>query len=765
MTKKRGLTLLLFGMSLWLLTGNQVIKADDTTPAQVRQTSFRLVTPDSPLPKYELKLHVDNGAFATDLADYPMDELEFSKNFKQTNDVNVQLENAGTDATITFLVTPDQSTERLDKGTIKIKGEVIRTYKARAVAKQVTNKAVFGTGQTTAQTFGITPPMKQIGNAVRGESQFDNTIHKNVAFDEIDTYQPAIYYQPGENDGTGVTGKITFDKNGKPMLKDCANTAFLAIADGLKEAWKQRDKSAGGTVGLAKLMCLGGPFGDALDMLLTIISGPQKDVYMEKLNDISKQIDGLKEQMNSVFNAIRDATEKAAYKDEINQFLSVKELNLNISSVKIPIKNMYDTINSSGILTKSAADLSPRDLEELRKVAHSVFANATVDLLGNESGSNYYVLDQFEKFSKVASGEVSVDNNNIFKTFAAYESLKYNYNTQYFAERRQFDESLKAMYLYYYFPVTFSIAFDAYDEGEQIISANQAIQKCRDLLNGQNHSKLSQRDKENLATAIAYLESKVKTLERNVNNDKVMLGDYGTNTPTNPTSNSVGPGNLFDLMKSKKLMAKLYGTEIDDPSITSELVPGHGHLSAEETNAKQGLVFANRIHKYIGKNPVTYLGQHIAIASIVNNTNSYKKVDGSYCTANCSADCYRDVHSPLNLSNEDIKNLALNAKPSKTIYSELSAAGVNVNGFVWTNKAQDESVGSGFMRAPDFKASIWRINQTNNSEEKVQIYRQNFHYLNSKITDETNDFSKCVILQTGDVSKSGYVNHTPAYPY
>ncbi|MDR3242252.1 MAG: hypothetical protein LBT37_08795 [Lactobacillaceae bacterium] len=733
----------------------------DSTSAHVEQTNVQLLTPNSPTPQYELDLKVTGGIFDNDLQDDAPDTLLFGGNFEKTNSVNAKLSFDKKEAVIKFTVTPDQSANRKNIGSVTIKAD------------------------------GINP---------------DNNVRKDVTINNLeDTYVPGVVYNTaGVGNDSGVAGRITWEQNGKPMLKDSINTGFLALADGLKENWKKGGAVQGGKIGFAKLLCLGGPFGDALDMILKTINGSGKDQYIEALEGIKNQINTLSGDIKNYAMIGNQVTLYTSYRAEINDFLKTMNSDLDNTKVNLPIKDLYRAIDKSHIIDPSYKTISDNDLQSVRTAARKVFSSGGIGLDGFQYGSQLDVLTQFEKFAKAATGEITTNKDNIFKQYSAYMSLKHNYNSSTFNERLAFNDQVKQVYFYYYFPITFAIAFEQYDAQGQINTANDEIARIDQLLNykesdgmfdtkisklqnyevGLRFARLSTADKDNLGKTRDWFANRIKDLQRISDDDKDFLGEYeGVKAGGDVTSvTSSTTRQTFDFLKSKKLFAKGCGSEMDDPTLDPSFKDGHGHLSAEIINFKHGLIYSYWAHKYLKQNTETISNYEAAIANFANGhsgstwswqmSGDSKKwyATGGYVSNGTGSNFgvhdsqYNLMHGCL--SADDVKMLGQSAKFGHTVFNELEEAEFkNMDGFLYAGHAKNSSVNGGFLKAPTFTASIYRLKSDGKSEEEVKAFNENWHCQKWNVTDVIHDEGKLFVLQPADVKADGCVDYTPSYNY
>ncbi|MDR3242007.1 MAG: hypothetical protein LBT37_07525 [Lactobacillaceae bacterium] len=759
---------------------------------RIEQKSFQLLTPKSITPKYKLELHIAGGKFATSLPSKSND-IGFGKNFKNIIATTIKLDNDDQDVTIDFTVTPDQNVDRANTGTVTIPGEDIKiTSTSIDIAKnaeEINAKiAELDNAMVRAINLHNYDEYRRLSDEINGLiAQRDRpktvvTDGENVKLTLTDEYVPGVVYQKNSSGSTiPMANQITWNKDGLAIGKDAASTGFLALADSVKEGWKASGTVKGAAVGCAKLLILGGAFGDTLELIVKAIQGSKPDAYMQQFAEIKTQISRLSQDIRDGFDRGAFDSARYSYKKLLDDFTQNANSELSNINNNVPIGELMTQIKDTGIFNQGwwYHELSTNQKKDLRDAARGVFATSGEDLSGAKHDKNFSVLAAFEKFDKYVNGDMNSENLDIFKLYATYSSLKYNYNSSTFADRQNFNHDVKNMYLYYYLPIVFAVNYDQWDNAEQLISLNDEVAKINDVLTNpknERYDNLTEDDRKNLKKALNELEEKRSGFTKNIAFDKKILGDYDGATANGVSSvtSSNGPGAIIDLLKSKKQFAKHYGSEEEDPNIDLKYDCGHANLNAEMINFDKGCVYAYRIQKYIDRSPLSRPNWSFAFDACANTKmdgewlwmmkGNFDKwyAKGSGCRT--SEENYQAIRNAL--SREEIKRLINTSKVDKNIYSELAHAGITGDGLLYGGQVENASKEGGFAKAPTFTAYIYLVNAQGHDIDKVKAFNEDWCWNNvrdpiQKYYNEENSF----MLRPTSLKKAGCVDYTPIYNY
>ncbi|MDI6667840.1 hypothetical protein QMA56_08980 [Leuconostoc falkenbergense] len=746
-------------------------------PSVVKKVSFRLLTPNSPTPEYELTAHVDGGEFNDDLRTDAYDFLEFGGNFAKPieSTIRAALSNNNQDVDIKFQVEPNKTADAT-QGMVRIKGSVIETYdsapqKSFKMSGAVQERHTLLSDQSIVKRYEYSPLLSKYANNKDFLQQgFANIKHAPATFNEQDTYQPGIVYQQGQpSKGDQAADAVTWDRNGKPMVKDSANTIFMALADGLKEAWKNKGTVTGGKLGFAKLLALGGPFGDALDMVFNLLGGSTNDPYTEALGQIKEKISELSTQMDSVADLIKVESTKQQYQTEIREFKGFVTKDLSSPENVAKIHTFYRTMHQLLDNESNVKSLSESGQMQLEAATRGIFSSGQPgeqNILNHPIPDNWGLVNNFAYFGRMLTGEDG-KTMDMFKTFATYDSLKYNYNTQTFDERAQFNQSIKALYTYYYLPLYVSIAYDAYSAAAQANESKAMMVQIDDVMNNPKNSRYEKvqadvNDVANLHTLHEKYLAAYNVAQNHIKNDKELLGDYDgavAGNVDNTTSSTTG--SQFDFLANKKMVAKAYGMEMNDPSIDPTYTGTHGHLDAEKANADDGEVFAYRIQKYIKteKKPEYIVGLAYFANSQYNNDWQQwylRKENTDLKVHNSDVDLIKNKA----LKPDEISKLKTSVKIGKTLNGELASAGIQTDGYIYAGKCINKSDPYSGAAYPTYTANVQRIN-ANGEMEEHKAFNENHHCI-GHTDDIVYDQTQLAILVEAPSQK---VNYKPYYNY
>jgi hypothetical protein len=345
------------------------------------------------------------------------------------------------------------------------------------------------------------------------------TIYSSPELFLHDDFIPKVVYATNGSSTVQPTGNNIVAQNGVAVGQSVFRDLWRNIADFAKEI-----------EGFPALKCC--VFADSIfsigRLIFSAFAGSQPDPYMAELQVIEGQLNAVQNQMTNGMRLVSDEFKRQEYDTMRTKLADAKNKvyePTNIKHLDNAVKAMKDIVDGHPTQGEQAIDD-----EWMKQLYHTQVCNENGKIV--EDG-NYGFLDMYQPLALLMTGEYLADNReDAFKINDGFQSFEFNFNSETFNKREEYNGYYKEWFKYVMVPIVFAIQYDL-NKNMKIkegLVANQSY--LTNLLN----QPLDEQDKANINNALnGFISGTLRVVNNNIQTDKCFLGmkNYAnSNAPT-----------------------------------------------------------------------------------------------------------------------------------------------------------------------------------------------------------------------------------------
>jgi hypothetical protein len=517
--------------------------------------------------------------------------------------------------------------------------------------------------------------------------------------------------------GTGANASLTSGETNDIInaVVSATSWATAALADGTKEAWKAGKGLAykEGKIGVAKLLNFGPLFGPLISLFLDFACSSDKhSPEFDAINNLANTLAYFQEQTNAHFNIVNRKIDLATICPFVQEQITMQQ---NFRTANGGTDALTAELNAKKFFTGETPspetfDMNTKSIYHL--IGEGTLINGKFQFSTDNNNTNF--VGNLQKFGNaLVKRNVNDHPYNTFDLYAAYKSLANEINTQTFADREKWNETIKDDWVYLTQVATLgvlaeslrseatSIALDRLTNDEKFWKDKTSpteISIKADLINYSNFKKQDECKALNLLGKTVTKIDPEKDYQRTYGD--ITAAEHNTTTPLTELSQKIEQGYIENqkVLAQEKALAN-EGNYYDFAADTSFTIQDNCPLYRAVLGSAGG---AEAQQKKWNKTSNTLWGTSDLNARGGQFVKSVNDLDGKR-PENCDNNP-QGYNMENALSSKELSNLiaGLDAK-NQTLsqyFPELKDRPVYANNFDPTT--DDKGVESGFMYWPDY---------------------------------------------------------------
>jgi hypothetical protein len=257
------------------------------------------------------------------------------------------------------------------------------------------------------------------------------------------------------------------------------------------------------------------------------IGQPKYDPYMEKLNELQRQMSDIQTQISNGLQFISDHLQKAEAESERDNLLSAMRHLVDDEGMLTNIRNA--TYAMVDIMKKNT--IHNGTLSQYDQWLSMLYHTQTMDEKGKIMPGEFTYLSEYKRIGTLITGEDIKSTKNGYDLYEMIKSFTVNFNTETFTARQNNMTVYKSFMDWMESPLFFAIMYDF----EKNMSIREGLIEKQNEFKAKLQQPLTDLDKNNIQDALDnFLEPRIRLAEMNIIQDKQYLGCKNADQFTRP---------------------------------------------------------------------------------------------------------------------------------------------------------------------------------------------------------------------------------------